>query len=765
MIFKFRKLVNPPYKENDLVAIFGTLFVLIIIPITILAIYTSSNIRSKAAGNTLIVGSGGYTTINAAISAATSGDIISIKAGTYKEEVNINKPLTVQVFGDGAVWIDGECTRIHNIAVNASGVVIKGVNTKKSNESSIWMDGQNNVTIDGVTIQDYNCSNLEDQFSAGVASWGGGSNLTVKNSTITRRVELPGTKDGFGNGIWLKNTGSAAGGGHLFANNTIVGGYDGIGSEPEDVSWGGFNKNTTIENNTITDCGDDGIQSEGGDQNNIIRYNTIKRCLIGIAFTPALTGPLTVLRNVISEPIERYNLSAAMFKMGDGSVGEVRVYHNSFYAGSEIADGAKQTNANVQNIHFRNNAIYASRYIIETGDTTGTANYDALYTTDSGRFVKWNGSTYGSLTDFRSGTGQEQNGITNSNFGWNTSTLQLNSGSPLINAGTVISGFNDSEVTDGQPDMGAFEFKNAPPLAWGTWIGNSINQIAKAGGSQDSSAVSGEFIFTRDDAPVTNGIIYQIAVHNSPDGMELRINNSWKGAESLAISDWSCDRTAAAVQYKCPREDEGVGVDTTWEEQFVDIEHYITTEVDADIGASVSKISFIMSGKWEHDNVYSNEVKLKNVNTGQLETIYRREFLNRTGVSDVGSAGSRLEFFIPNDSPGFPLIRNTGFKNLHASITKNSQTTETDFEPTYYGLGNPFSQPYEINTIQQNGSWVINHENLPILGDINNDGKVNIFDASIMTAKWGTNDLTADINKDGIVNIFDASILTANWTG
>ncbi len=50
-----------------------------------------------------------------------------------------------------------------------------------------------------------------------------------------------------------------------------------------------------------------------------------------------------------------------------------------------------------------------------------------------------------------------------------------------------------------------------------------------------------------------------------------------------------------------------------------------------------------------------------------------------------------------------------------------------------------------------------------ILGDLNNDGKVNIFDASIMTSKWGTSDSQADINGDGVVNGFDLSILLNQW--
>jgi hypothetical protein len=50
-----------------------------------------------------------------------------------------------------------------------------------------------------------------------------------------------------------------------------------------------------------------------------------------------------------------------------------------------------------------------------------------------------------------------------------------------------------------------------------------------------------------------------------------------------------------------------------------------------------------------------------------------------------------------------------------------------------------------------------------LVGDLNNDGTVNVFDLSILLSDWGTNNATADINKDGTVNIFDLSILLSNW--
>ena len=49
------------------------------------------------------------------------------------------------------------------------------------------------------------------------------------------------------------------------------------------------------------------------------------------------------------------------------------------------------------------------------------------------------------------------------------------------------------------------------------------------------------------------------------------------------------------------------------------------------------------------------------------------------------------------------------------------------------------------------------------IGDINNDGSVNIFDLSILLSKWGTTDAASDLNHDGSVNVFDLSILLSHW--
>ncbi len=53
-------------------------------------------------------------------------------------------------------------------------------------------------------------------------------------------------------------------------------------------------------------------------------------------------------------------------------------------------------------------------------------------------------------------------------------------------------------------------------------------------------------------------------------------------------------------------------------------------------------------------------------------------------------------------------------------------------------------------------------------GDLNNDGKVNIIDFSVLLFFWNQKNpknVCADINKDGIVSIFDFSVMLYWWNG
>ncbi|MDM8527441.1 hypothetical protein QUF58_04445 [Anaerolineales bacterium HSG24] len=50
-----------------------------------------------------------------------------------------------------------------------------------------------------------------------------------------------------------------------------------------------------------------------------------------------------------------------------------------------------------------------------------------------------------------------------------------------------------------------------------------------------------------------------------------------------------------------------------------------------------------------------------------------------------------------------------------------------------------------------------------VLGDVNNDNIINIFDLSVIASKYNTSDSIADLNEDGIVNILDIVLAANNY--
>ena len=190
----------------------------------------------------LLVGAGGYATINDAITAANAGDTIVIAPGTYNENVLVNKSVTLLGAGPGVViqgtfeadnGIVGDVSTFLSTAVAYTGVAGIGIDVSADN-----------VTLSNITV---------DGFRTGVSTSGASvSGLTLDGMTMQDSVF------GFGKPDGTTLTGLS------ITDSTFLDSYIGVYLYNDDPLLAGASDaiNTTITGSTFQDLTQKGIYAE-----------------------------------------------------------------------------------------------------------------------------------------------------------------------------------------------------------------------------------------------------------------------------------------------------------------------------------------------------------------------------------------------------------------------------------------------------------------------------------------------------------------------
>jgi len=94
------------------------------------------------------------TPLQDAIDAASPGDTIRVRAGTYGENVSVTK--TLKLIGDGAdvVTVDGGCVQDATLTVGADGVLVKGLRVIGANTYEIDIRDRTKVRVIGTEVDD-----------------------------------------------------------------------------------------------------------------------------------------------------------------------------------------------------------------------------------------------------------------------------------------------------------------------------------------------------------------------------------------------------------------------------------------------------------------------------------------------------------------------------------------------------------------------------------------------------------------------------------
>ena len=188
---------------------------------------------------------GDYATIQAAIDAAVSGDLIVVAANTYAEAIKIDKSLNLQGAGAGSSIISGSASldtfivKIYNGAVvDISGFTIDG--TGKNIRYGVWAK----AGTDG-SIHDNEIKNVS--YPAGAAGLG----IRRDDSQID---VIDNDVHGFGRiGIYTRDDVIGNTDGGLIQGNTVTGLG---GSDPARLSYGisVYSGNPTVDGNEISGC-------------------------------------------------------------------------------------------------------------------------------------------------------------------------------------------------------------------------------------------------------------------------------------------------------------------------------------------------------------------------------------------------------------------------------------------------------------------------------------------------------------------------------
>ena len=259
-------------------AVSGIMLTLMLIGMLTLAF----NIQPVKSEPTTIIVPDDYPTIQQAINNADEGDTIYVKAGTYYENVAVNKRVSLIGENKSTTIIDGGGTGTV-VHVLSSDVSISGFTIR------------NGLTFPAVKMDESNSSNISNNI-VDSSSWG--IHLrSSNNNTLTKNEALNNDR-----GIYIENSCN-----NIVSENVAI--YNKYG-----IRFIGSSNNNTIEGNVLTD-NEEGIHLNSN-YNNIID-NNLSNNVIGLsiwAWYNNITGN-QLSNNKIRIEDSNYN----------------RIYHNNFY--------------------------------------------------------------------------------------------------------------------------------------------------------------------------------------------------------------------------------------------------------------------------------------------------------------------------------------------------------------------------------------------------------------------------------------------------
>jgi len=216
------------------------------------ALFAAGPVQVANAAAPLCVNEGGsdgcYSTIQAAITDASSGDIINIAAGTYSESpVTINKAVTINGANVGKAGSDLDRVAESRIVdtkltITAPGVVIDGVEIHQTNNTADAVMVQAAATVKNSVVKRFGVST--GTIARGITTAVGTTGFSITDNLFTGDTSgsLFGSHKTWNSGIYL-NGGSGSITGNVFENNRTA------------INADDLNAGITISGNTFRNNG------------------------------------------------------------------------------------------------------------------------------------------------------------------------------------------------------------------------------------------------------------------------------------------------------------------------------------------------------------------------------------------------------------------------------------------------------------------------------------------------------------------------------
>jgi hypothetical protein len=255
----------------------------------------------------------------------------------------------------------------------------------------------------------------------------------------------------------------------VIRRNRFRGFFDGLCVCP--FNHGPFNtlgrtNETDVYENDVSNCRDDGIETDGQCANVRIWSNRFRECYQGISLSPVLTGPVYCIRNVAWGRVNH-----RLFKIGwNGHRGAMYLFHNTSHTATGLMAAGKTVTWDL--LFARNNAWHSLGGATAWGfalnvdaDLPGHPvdldydNFARQWAVDNGSDVLgvWQGEP-ASLRVVQEKARQYLHGR-NAFPGFvnaETGDFALRPDSPLVDAGIHVPGIND-DFAGAAPDIGAVE--------------------------------------------------------------------------------------------------------------------------------------------------------------------------------------------------------------------------------------------------------------------------------------------------------------------